>query len=337
MNLTSNSYFKYIYPAIPPALWGIGIGVAKYLLSNYKIDNISLTYTRFLFTALLMTPLILYLIIKSSYKTSEHPNDKILSLINKIDFKKGILFIIGVGITGVAVNNFIFYYGLNFTFASDAALIVGMSPIISIILASIFVNHSIKRNQIIGSIIGLLGVALMIGFAFVNFNFQRFLGDIIVLTAITLWSSSFIFSKKASELNYSAIAITYYSITLAVIFMTPGIIILGTGSLITNLIINDPIFLLGMLYFGLLSGAIGYSLWYGNIHKMGAVETAIFLDSMPFWTIIFSIIFLHETLSYFHIIGLVLISFGVIIVNKEKKPAKIVNISKDLVNDVSVN
>ena len=91
------------------------------------------------------------------------------------------------------------------------------------------------------------------------------------------------------------------------------------------MVLADYRFFLAMLFFGLLSGALGYSIWYGTIHKLGPVETAIFLDSIPFWTLIFSFLFLHEVITIFHITGLLFISIGVIIVNKKdlfKKSSK---------------
>lgn len=337
MYLIKKDKLKYVLPAIPPALWGTGIGIAKYLLSSFTIDSVTLVYTRFFFTALLMLPLMIYFLI-SSYQTKTPVPKQQASYNLLLKDKKliGILLIVAITISGVVVNNSIFYLGLEYTLASDSALIVGLSPIISIILANLIIKQPFKRNHLLGSVFGLLGVGLIIGLQIVDVNFSRLIGDLIIFCAITLWSSSFIFSKKASESGYSAFAITFYSIMIGVICMTPIIFMFENVSAIILLILNFR-FLLAMLFYGLLSGALGYSLWYGNIQKLGPVETAIFLDSMPFWTILFSVLFLHEMLTIFHILGLLLISIGVVVVNKKDLFVKKLNVPLSNIEEVNPN
>lgn len=321
MFVINKSHFKYILPAIPPALWGTGVGIAKYLLSSDSIDSATLVYSRFLFTAMLMLPLMIFLLLKqhkknrsSSSAITTHSVSHNLFMKNKALI--GLSFIIAITLSGVVLNNYIFYLGLGLTLASDSALIVGFSPIISIVLANLLIRKPFQRNQIIGSIFGLGGVAIIIGLQLFNLNMNRLLGDLIVFCGITLWSGSFIFSKKASESGYSPIAITFYSIVIGVLCMTPIIIILKDYREIIYLVTTNYNFLLAMLFYGLLSGAIGYSIWYGTINNLGPVETAIFLDSLPFWTLVFSVLFLHEVLTIYHIFGLILISIGVVVVNK---------------------
>jgi drug/metabolite transporter (DMT)-like permease len=285
-----------------------------------------------------MIPLMLFLHLFSKRK-SLLPNEllRVYSLKNGNDTKNGLLLIFAISITGVALNNAVFYFGLNFTLASDSALITGLSPIISILLTNLFMKKPFLKNQIVGSLLGLIGVILIIGIAIFNLNVNRIIGDFIVLIAISLWSSSFIFSKKATALGYSPITVTFYSIAIAVVFMSPLMIFSQSFRIIITLLFTDMTFLFAILFFGLFAGALAYSLWYGTIEKLGPVETAIFLDSMPFWTLFYSFMILSENISVFHILGLIFISIGVVAVNERDLFTKNLNNQSSISEKISIN
>ena len=230
--------------------------------------------------------------------------------------KKGILLLVLVGITGVALNNALFYFGLTFILASDSALIVAFSPILSVIYAAIILKDPFNRSQIIGTLIGLIGVSLIIGSFILDFDESRLVGLILTFMAIALWSSSFIIVKLASQQGYSSIAITHHSMLLGVLMLLPIVLFIGIIDVII-LIFSDIELMAAFIFLGIGPGALAYSLWYSLIHKLGTVQTAIYVDSIPFWALFFSAIFLNEVITIYHIAGLLIIAIGVIIVNRQ--------------------
>ena len=93
-----------------------------------------------------MLPLMIYLVIKLNKKSNFAESTGNYNLFLKKKTVLGLSFSIAISITGVALNNYVFYYGLTYILASDSALVVGLSPIISIVLASIIIKKPFQRN-----------------------------------------------------------------------------------------------------------------------------------------------------------------------------------------------
>lgn len=314
--LSDHKAVLYSIPFLPPLCWGLSIVVAKW--AGTRIPPLNLSFMRFLVTLPLLLPLILYFHFQYKQKASQNssiPSSSPFRLGQKgqpLEF--GLLLLIGI--TGVALNNTIFYFGLNFTLASDSSLIAGISPILNGIFAYFFLKTPFRKNQIIGTIIGFAGVFLVIGFVAVGFGWERLIGDLIIICSVSVWSISFIASKKASDEGISSLAIAHHSMLLGVLLMLPIVVLFGGIFDTISLILNDPELILAFIFFGVGAGALAYSLWYAIIHKLGPVQTAIYLNSLPFWAVFFSALLLQESLTVFHLLGLITIALGVIIVNK---------------------
>jgi len=324
LNIKENRLLFYLLPAIPPLLWGASIVIAKWI--GTRIFAINLVFMRFLITIPFLLPLLLILHHrhKNNVVSKQNSNiipDSISSSQSPFSFRhsqKGMLLLLLVGITGVALNNALFYYGLSFILASDSALVVAFSPILSVIYAAIFLKDPFNRSQLIGTFVGLFGVSLIIGSFLLEFDASRIIGLIFTFMAIALWSSSFILAKLASQQGYSAIAITHHSMLLGVLMLLPVVAFIGIIDVII-LIMSDIELIIAFIVLGIGPGAFAYSLWYSLIHKLGTVQTAIYVDSLPFWAIFFSAIFLQEVITIFHIVGLVIIAIGVIMVNRQPR------------------
>ncbi|PNV82814.1 MAG: hypothetical protein C0627_08600 [Sulfurimonas sp.] len=65
------------------------------------------------------------------------------------------------------------------------------------------------------------------------------------------------------------------------------------------------------LYVSIFASITSYYLWHYGIHKIGASKTAQFTHLMPIFGIILASIFLKETLEIYHLLGGVLIAFGI--------------------------
>ena len=78
--------------------------------------------------------------------------------INKADL---LLFSI-CGFFGVAVNQLLFFEGLNLTTPINAAIIMTVTPILVILLSTFILNESITLRKILGIFLGLFGAVILI-------------------------------------------------------------------------------------------------------------------------------------------------------------------------------
>ncbi len=66
------------------------------------------------------------------------------------------------GLTGVAINQLMFFKGLALTYPINAALIMILVPMLVLVIAAIFLSEKISKYKIAGIISGLTGAAVII-------------------------------------------------------------------------------------------------------------------------------------------------------------------------------
>ena len=73
-----------------------------------------------------------------------------------------------------------------------------------------------------------------------------------------------------------------------------------------------------IFYVGIGPALISYLLWIKSVNIIGANRSSLFLNLIPIFSVIFSIMFFNEILEFFHIIGAILIFIGIYIVTKDQ-------------------
>jgi drug/metabolite transporter (DMT)-like permease len=74
-------------------------------------------------------------------------------------------------------------------------------------------------------------------------------------------------------------------------------------------------------WLAIVNTAVAFTLWNHTLRTLSAVESSIINNLMMPQIAILAFVFLGETLSGKEIAGLVLVGFGVILVQLQKKPA----------------
>ncbi len=288
---------EFFYPIISTSIWGISIVGAK-IIGQYSFSPLEITFGRFAIASVIFLPILIYGMIK---KENYIPKDK-----------KIWISIIGLSLTGVAVNNTVFYYGLSKTSASIASLLVSINPLMAMLFGVLLLDEKFTSKKIISVILGILGVILIVG---ISDNPGTLFGNLMILTAATIWGSSFSFSKKASNGGMSSIAITGWSEILGTLVLLP--ILLGSSSLSVYRNTNSEV-IFWFLFMGILSSVLAYIIHYKAIEVFGAGKIAPSTNIIPFSGALTAWVLLNDKLELAAIIGLLLILAGVFIVHRDK-------------------
>lgn len=207
-------------------------------------------------------------------------------------------------------------YGVKFTTAAEAGVMISLVPIIVPILSVFMLKEKVSLGQALFTILAITGVIVIVaigsseGKAAGN---NHTLGIVLLLIAVLSGSMYNIASRSASS-RYSPIDITFVMMWAgAIIFnglaVTEGIINGSPFGYFTNLGVA-PV-LLSTLYLGVISSlgaffAINYAL-----NKLPASQVAIFLNLIPLVTLLASVIFYHKILGTWQLIGSIAILIGV--------------------------
>ncbi|RMG32845.1 MAG: hypothetical protein D6732_12875 [Methanobacteriota archaeon] len=287
-----------LLPILSTSIWGISIVAGKILGTN-GLNPLEITFFRFTVASICFVPILFHI-----HFVGREPFPK------KDTWKS----LFGLSITGVALNNVIFYLGLEQTDASVASLLVGLNPLVTMLFAVWMVGERLTIRKLISVIIGLFGVFLIVGN---DLTPGRFGGNLLIILAASIWAASFSFTKIASRSGLSSISITGWSIILGTFILLPFQIAGGNFSFEYS---SETIYWLGFM--GVVSSVFAYIVHYKAIEIFGPSRVAPSTNIIPLSGALASFFILHEKLSPLVLIGGALIVIGVITAQLEKTGIK---------------
>ncbi len=204
--------------------------------------------------------------------------------------------------------------GLKYTTASNTGWIIGTAPIFMAILAAIFFREKIGLLKISGIIIAMFGLLLLIGKGNItNVDLIKNKGDLLVLASAFTWGVYSMVNKKIS-LSYSPLmTILYLFIMMAVIIIPFNLNVASVNSVV-HLSLNGWI---SILFLGLFCSGIAYVIWAYSLRDLESAKVGAFLYFEPLVTVFAAWVLLNESITLLMIISGVIITLGVVLVNKE--------------------
>ncbi|MFV0364119.1 MAG: DMT family transporter [Suipraeoptans sp.] len=226
--------------------------------------------------------------------------------------KSSVLPVFGQGILQTTLQYIFFYIGLAGTTASKGSIINASNAFVSIIAASIILKgEKFTRQKLIGCILGMGGVVIINltpgawgdGFSFTGEGF-------VFLCAVAYGISSVTLKLIANK--ESAITITAYQL----LFGSSILIILG---LLLGGKVNWPGMKgMGLFFYLALLTTVAFSLWTTLIKYNPVGRIAVYGFSIPIFGVALSAILLGEEIfTIKNIFALILVSLGIIIVNRD--------------------
>lgn len=298
-NLLTNKIVVCIIAVICCGLWGSAF---PYVKIGYQLFDITDTASQILFAGLRFTLAGIMTIIIGSIL-----NRKFL-FPQKASWK----YVFTLSFFQTFVQYLFFYVGLSITTGVKASLIEGTCAFFSILIASlIFRQEKLTWLKIAACIIGFGGVIIS-NISGVSFE-TGLSGDLMILVSTVSYAFSSVLIKMYSQ-KENPVTLSGYQFFIGGLVLT--LVGLFMGGKLNNFTVQSVSVL---LYLGLLS-AIAYSLW-GIILKHNKVSNVtVYSFMIPVFGVILSALLLEtERMGAFrieNIIALILVSVGIVIVNK---------------------
>ncbi|MBK5271414.1 MAG: DMT family transporter [Bacteroidia bacterium] len=230
--------------------------------------------------------------------------------------KKSWHYFFWISLTGVSLFNTFVYIGGHYTSAINLALIgTTSSPIISVVLARIFLKEKIGWFKIIGMILCVCGILFLLSKGniknLLTFHFTK--GDIWVLLAAFFFSvyNTMVKKKPASitPVNFLFVVFSFGTILLLPFYFWE---VSHTVPTVWNIKV-----ILVILYLGIGASVICYFIWNIAIHKLGAGRTALFGNLIPVFSSIEAVLILHEQFTWVHIVSMTIVFSGILLANRQ--------------------
>ncbi|MDE2259090.1 MAG: DMT family transporter [Betaproteobacteria bacterium] len=179
-----------------------------------------------------------------------------------------------LGLMGVFGFNLFFFLGMQSTSAANGALIMAINPLLTSLLAYVFLQQQPSYRQIIGFPIGVIGVGIVVLGAGAHVQVES--GDWLIFAANLSWAFYTVFARKLMPKDTSGIASTTGIMTAGALALTAVALISGERFVIPSWHAGSALLLMTVG-----GGVLAYLFWNASIAKLGAAQAAIFLNLVP--------------------------------------------------------
>ncbi|MDO5666758.1 MAG: DMT family transporter [Alcaligenaceae bacterium] len=230
-------------------------------------------------------------------------------------YKEHAGFVIKTALVGVTSFNTLIYLGLHGTTATNALLLNSTIPVLIILFGVIFYKQRMYTLPTIGLVLSLIGVGAIILNgdinALLNFSFNP--SDLIIFTAMICWAIYTLWMKNTPQ-GMNRTALTCVQIGIAVIALFPLWLWESGGQLPIYLNNNAK---MALLYVGIFPSVIAYVAYSVAISRVGPMLSGLFIHLMPVFGVILAAIFANESIRLYHLVGIALIAFGLILSSRQ--------------------
>lgn len=212
------------------------------------------------------------------------------------------------GFLMVYLNQILFVTGLGRSTATNGALIMALSPLISALLAATAFGERLTPRRIVGVALGLLGVVLVIlshpGAALSPAS----LGDLMLAAGVVSFAAGgAIVQRLARTIDALTISWAIYAIGTVLLVAHRG---LNGASISPDLMFPSWSAWGLVLFSGVLATAVSNLVWNRAIARIGVARTSVFLYWVPVFGVAFAGLFLGERLTGWHFAGFLAVIGG---------------------------
>ena len=242
----------------------------------------------------------------------------------KMEWKR----IIIIGFFSTFVYQALFMYGMKFTAAGDASLMITFNPIFTALLAVPFLDEKMNWRLATGLACGLIGVIILFLYSpNVDIPFDtRLKGDLMIAGAALAWATTSILQKKAmtstaidSQTPLSPLHLTVWASMIGLLFLTPWA---AYESYLYGIPQPSGGGWLAILFLAILSTVFSYVWFADGIVTIGAAKTALYVYLVPPFGIISGWFILDEKLGWSLLASFSLILIGVILAQYNPKTSE---------------
>ncbi|MBM3115849.1 DMT family transporter [Jeongeupia naejangsanensis] len=278
----------YLKLALTAFFWGAVFHLAKYAVGH--LSPLAIASWRFLSAGVLLVPLVYW-----------------REGLDWAGLRRNALPLLAMAAVGICGFNIALFYGLHWTSPVNGALIIALSPALTVMLSALLNRDAVSARQLGGLALGLAGVATVVSHgslaALLALLFTP--GDVLVFggaLAMAIYSTiPRRFVRGLAPLQVSAATVGLGGLLMGAIaqFASPDFYTVPPAGVVAAIAV--------MSVFG---SVLAYMWWNDGVAKLGAARTAMFMNLVPIFAALIGVA-LGQPLSGAQLAGAVLVIGGV--------------------------
>lgn len=270
--------------------WGVSFAVTRATVN--QLPPLSLAFLRFLLASLVLWPMTRQLRRQVPIAQSDR------------------LAVFLFGFVGVTLYFGFENFGLKYTTASHAALLIAIIPLATELADALRRRRKPSLPVLAGMLISSAGVALIFGRD--GGGGASLLGDCLMLGAVASWVW-YTFLAEGLVHRYPNLLLTYHIMVVGTLTLLPGA---AVEMLLTPIPFPSMAAWAGVVFLGIFCSALGYHFWNQAIPVLGVTASNNLLYGLPLVGVITGVLALGEPLTPTISAGAVLILGGVLLAGR---------------------
>ena len=214
--------------------------------------------------------------------------------------------LVWVGLVGHFLYQSAFIAGLGRTSASNAALIIGATPVVVAVLAAALGLERITRIHWVGVGVSAVGIYFVVGTG-VSIDGASLGGDLLVAVAVICWAVYTLGSGRLIA-RHSPLFVT--GMTMAIGGLPYALVMLPELTRVEWARVS--VWAWGAVVFSALFAlCLSYLIWYAAVQRIGQSRTAMYSNLVPIAAMAVAAIWLHEAISPGRVLGTAAVLIGV--------------------------
>ena len=223
-----------------------------------------------------------------------------------------------LGLVGHLGYQFFFVGGVATTSVSNAALIIGTTPVVVAVVSAALGREKIGLFHWLGAAVSLAGIYLVVGRG-ATFGAGTSAGDLRIAVSVACWTAYTIGATRLIS-RHSPLFVT--GMTMAI----GGIpyVALTLGQFIVEDWSDVSAFTwISLLLSALLALNVAYLIWYTGVQRIGPARTSMYSNLVPIFAMTAAAIWLKEPIAQSKLLGAALVMSGVAFTRMGRKPQAI--------------
>lgn len=227
-----------------------------------------------------------------------------------------------LGLTGTFSYHVLFFSCLNYTTAINSSLIGSTNPMVTTLLAIAFFHERVTLKRLTGIIMSLTGVVIVVTNAdwivLSKFAFNK--GDLLMFGGVCMWAVYSVLSRGFMEkYEISPLLGTAYTFLVCTAVSLPFMLWENPAQYLSSTTQGGW---LSIVYMSVFASALGYLFQLWAIQSIGAPRAAVFVNLVPVFTIVQSVLILGENFTLLKLAGAIVIISGVYLATRPSESGK---------------
>ncbi|MDB1126006.1 DMT family transporter [Vibrio algarum] len=214
---------------------------------------------------------------------------------------------LGMGLLNNVIPFALIVWGQTQIASGLASILNSATPIFTVVVAGILLpDERPTPLKLIGVVLGFVGVAVMIGVPALG-NESNLLAQFAIVGAAISYAFAGVYGRRFKSLGVNPVITAAGQVTASTLILLPIALFVDGSIDADNTSMNTWMAIVGL---AVASTAIAYVLYFRILELAGATNVLLVTLLVPISAVLLGSLFLNESLEMIHILGIVLIAFG---------------------------